>query len=739
MPGGDPMNSTDNKAAPLVPLCSIQSWWITMAAFSLAMLPAFLPLLLQVMEPKWDAMDLGVPAFSYLADAIREGRFPLWDPYTNCGYPFHADPVNSTLNPLAMLFGMLFKSPVLGFNCFWISCWWWGGVGMIFLSRHFGATPVGAFVAAISYVLSGFFVGHAQHTPFIVTAAWLPWVFALADRALVQSRTAYAVLAGVALGFCSYGGYPGLILFACLALGIWLLLRFLPGGGGSEGGMMTYGERLKGIVIVLAIIAVFLVLIWSPVLHAFFTEGIGYTDRVAGLSPQEANNGDPFSLYAAISLFFPYATFPWQNLMGADISMTNGYMGLLILPLAFFWLTRPEIRGGKWWLVIFVVFMFWVSLGGGYGLRTLLYYVYPPLKFMRFSAPFRIFWIMPLCLAAGLGLSHLVRNPDAWRSFRRIFVIWTAVVLCAAGLVGIISARHGIPLSGHAVRLFTPAVVILFLTGAQLWFPQVFRKWGATVRYSAIILAMTVAADGLTNLYNNAETVWRKSYNTKIMETFHKQSTTVDGPPPARVPGDPFGFTNAQQVFKKPLVQGYMTMKSRTFDTILCQSRFVEVLSGTERFWLTRGGEAYASGQMVLDVLGGVGAGNPVPAFLEKPHLPLAPARAVPGAFGFVEIKKYSPEKIEMTVAVPGETEAFLLSTERYAPGWKVFIDGVAAKVQKVNLFFRGVYILPGEHSVVWLYEPGLWSLLVGVSYLTIVAGIAGSAVMIFSGNRTKG
>jgi len=144
------MKTSENKIAILASSWALNSWCLVLGVFSLAMLPIFLPLILQVMEPKWDAIDGAMPAFTYIADAVREGRFPLWDPFTNCGYPFHADPGNSTLNPLVMLFGMLFKSPSLGFNWFWVTHWWWGGAGMIFLAWHFGATPAGAFVAAIS-------------------------------------------------------------------------------------------------------------------------------------------------------------------------------------------------------------------------------------------------------------------------------------------------------------------------------------------------------------------------------------------------------------------------------------------------------------------------------------------------------------------------------------------------------------------------------------------------------------
>ena len=176
--------------------------------------PAFLimllmPLLTGRYYPKWDASDYGYPAFAYMGDSIREGRFPLWDPYTNCGMPYHADPISFAYNPLAILIGFTLNNAATGFVFLWIVYWCWAGLGMIWLAKNFGATPSGAFLAAIAFSLSGFFIGHAEHTGFILTAAWFPWIIGLADKAVKESSTGYALLAGAAAGFCCLGGYPG--------------------------------------------------------------------------------------------------------------------------------------------------------------------------------------------------------------------------------------------------------------------------------------------------------------------------------------------------------------------------------------------------------------------------------------------------------------------------------------------------------------------------------------------------
>lgn len=702
-------------------------WWIAALAYTSALLLLLTPLLFHKVDPMWDAFDIGYPSFTFLADSIREGRFPLWDPYTNCGMPFHADPAGLTLNPIAILLGVLVSSTSLGFLWFWAFYWWLGGFGMIWLARHYGASPVGAFAAAVAYALSGFFLAHAEHTGFIIVAGCLPWILLCAERAVMRSSVAYALLAGGAMGFCSYGGYPGMTLFFCFALAFWLMLRFLPGSALAMTETRSFFTRALWICLTLAIIAIIFVAVWSPSLHAFLVDGRGYTDRVDPLPLERATRNEPFTFAAALSLFFPYVTFTGRSWMGCDVSMSNAYMGMLTLPLAIFWGGKTGWRR-SWWIILFVVFIFIVSLGGKYGLRTLLYYLYLPSRYSQFNAPFRLFWIFPVCLVAGLGLTRLACHPEERRSLLRIILLWALGAGGAAIVFAVISTKLGVPFLPDLYRLFAPGTVILIIGGAFLWF------WSAkgderTTRLAPLILALLILADMSIHLYNNSGTVWNGRTESKEVEKYQQRSTLVNGPPQARLSGRPYGYFNAQQVIKRPLVQGYVTMKSEGFDEILCQSRFVEVLSGPYRFWLSPGVEPASSKEQALAILTETGADMPVPVLVEQPVAGLGSGRVLPGQFGLVEIRSYAPEQIEMYVDVPGAAGAFLASTERSTPGWKAFVDGRPQTAQKVNLFFRGIYLPAGQHVVVWKYEPEWWVTLVWVSYLTLIgAFVAGGA-----------
>lgn len=708
-----------------------RGWRIVALAYSALLLLLISPQLTHSVDPMWDAFDMGYPAFTYLADSIREGRFPLWDPYSYCGLPSHADPAGLTLNPVAIMFGVLLSSTALGYMWFWAFFWWLGGFGMIWLTRHYGATPVGAFVAAIAYALSGFFLAHAEHTAFLIVAACFPWTLFCAERAVRRSSLAYALLAGGALGFCSYGGYPGLTLFSCLALAFWLMLRFLPRSVLDADETRPLSTRALWIGITLAIMAVIYVVVWSPSLHAFLTEGRGYTDRVEPLPMERATGNEPFTWRAALSLFFPYVTFTGRSWMGCDISMSNAYMGMLTVPLAIFWVWKSGLRR-SWWLVLFAAFMFVVSLGGKYGLRTLVYYAYPPTRYMQFNAPFRLFWILPVCLAAGLGLTRLLRQPGERKTLLRILAGWAVAAGGAATVFGTTSIRLGIPYAQDLYRLFAPGAAILVLGVAILWFWTRTGDGGRFARCAPLLLTLVIFADMAIHLYNNSGTVWNPQTVTKMVEADHRRSTRIEGAPPPRIPGMPFGYFNAQQVIKVPLVRGYVTMKSAGFDEVLSQSRFAEFLSSPHRFWLSPGVEQATSRERALAALSGTGANEPVPVFVEQPVVGLAPARAVPGDFGAVAIRSYAPELVEMVIQVPGATGAFLASTERYAAGWKAFVDGIPQPVLKTNVYFRGIFVPLGQHVVIWKYEPALWVPLVWLSYLTLCSAAVTGAVLLW-------
>ncbi len=711
-----------------------KGWAIAIVGFSICLILFLWPMISGREEPRWDAFRQFYPSFTYQADAYAEWRFPLWDPYTNCGYPFHAEPQNSTLSPLAIAAGALFHDSGRGFVMYYMVLWWIAGAGTIWTAKALGIHPIGGFIAALTYAFSGFFVAHAQHTPYICVAAWLPWVFGLATKSVAVSNWGYALLSGAALGLSSLGGYPILVFFTGFALTLWLPLWFLPGTE-REDHERTRISLLKTIVGTLCIVGAVAVLVWSPVLHAFFTEGSGYTDRVASLASGKANYGGPLTLPALITLMFPYMSILRPDYLaadGADMSMSNVYLGALCIPLAAYWYLRADERK-RWGFLLFVALMFLTSLGGKAGVRTFLYHLLPPMRFIRFSSPFRLYWIFPMAIAAGFGFSRLIRHTEEIGAVLKIafgwLVVGTGVVLLYLLLLVIRLGFHGISHDHFPGRLLLPMVLALPAFIVVLWIWKI-PIASTHSRIPLVLMLAVFAGDFWGHVENNNYTVWGMEPDSiRKAEAFHKRESTLMGEPGGRLPPHPPPppwNMNAQQVNKIPVVAGYVTMVSRGFDDILCRSSFVEVLMSPVRFWLSSGAELSPPEGMALEVLSNVGSGVPVPVFVSDVRNVHDGITTVPGTFGKVGIRLYSPERVILDVYVPGTRNAVLASTERYTAGWKAHVDGTLVNVFRVNLYFRGILVPPGEHVVTWQYDPNLWRPLVWLSGVTLLTSIGG-------------
>ncbi|MFX0196821.1 MAG: YfhO family protein [Candidatus Hodarchaeota archaeon] len=83
------------------------------------------------------------------------------------------------------------------------------------------------------------------------------------------------------------------------------------------------------------------------------------------------------------------------------------------------------------------------------------------------------------------------------------------------------------------------------------------------------------------------------------------------------------------------------------------------------------------------------------------------------------EIRYYSPNEIivEVNITQPG----FLVLSENYYPGWKVFVDGEQQEIYKAYYTLRMCYLAAGLHNVRFTYDPA--SLRIG-SWITFLTSI---------------
>lgn len=685
-------------------------WLIAIGAYIIYMIVVLTPIWSTKVEPKWDGRDFNYPKFAYAVETIRSGHLPLWDPYTNCGQPFFSDPQLAWYNPAAVVAGTLRQSPFDGYVLFWTATWIWAGLGTFFLAATLGAGPVGSLIAAMLFSLSGFFVGHGQHLPHVVTAAWIPWVFAFGHRAMARESWANVLLTGVALGLSALGGYPGLVLFEVLALAIWLALAFLiPLSGPAQDLKSPLRRRLFWFIAATGIPTAILLIIWSPGLYGLLIEARDFTLRAQRPDLEEALNGNPFSFRAAISFLFPRIVIDQPGFFPADVSMNNAYIGAIGLPFAAAWVVSVGRKG--WWLAALVLLWFWVSLGGDDGLRTLLHYLVPPTDYMRYNAVLRILFIAPLAVAAGLGANYTISGARAMTTTRNILCAWSLFALSAAGgMVWYFGAALNF---SHVIA---PTLIVCTLAAGIFFWPSA-RCHPKIILYALVVI---IGLDVAAHLYRNSFTVWNVSPRPSIREIEAWGKNT--NPAMTRDESPYYKITSLNLVNHKPVIEGFVSLTSQ-FNTTLVPSRFSSVLSA-HRFWLSPSAWPAPPIDSGLQILGRLDAADPIPVFVSR-HADSIPGQTVaPSTYGKVEIVAYEPEHLELDIYAPGPGDAMLVSTERYAPSWLVTLDGAKKEVLSVNYFFRGVRIPPGYHRVIFNYEPRAFVPLLWLSYATIAVAL---------------
>jgi len=175
-----------------------------------------------------DVVDIIYPTRHFAAEALRQGQFPLWNPYTFAGYSFVSnfqaglfypvnllaylapDPQGPAANDLALILHLFLA-----------------GAGVYFYLRTIGSSRLAALVAGVTFMLNGVFVVWLEWHTILSTAVWLPFVWAFFELALRRRRWLDVLLAAGALALLLVGGHPQWMLYGLFGLGIYLTFRII--------------------------------------------------------------------------------------------------------------------------------------------------------------------------------------------------------------------------------------------------------------------------------------------------------------------------------------------------------------------------------------------------------------------------------------------------------------------------------------------------------------------------------
>lgn len=352
---------------------------------------------------KCDMIDCYYPWRYFVGEILQQHLFPLWNPYAAFGQPICADPQSGAWYPFAWIIGYFHGYDIYFIAVEFILHIYLAGVGMFWLLKKLRMNKNIALIAAVSYLLSGFFIGNAQHLTYIISGAWLPFIigsfFELHRRKDLYSSLRLALFAWLQVA----GGYPA-FTFILLYLLIFLFAGYSISDIFQKKDYIGY--RKFFLFTACSSVAT---LLMSSVTLVSIAGAMPFLSRGAGVTFQAAQFC-PVSPKALISFILPYSVVKDPTYFDSDISMMNSYMGLIII-LFFFTALFTKHRKIFWFFAGFGFFCLLAAMGKYLPVRAFLYRYIPLMNLFRFPGLFRYFVILGFIIFASDTLQQFLQQP----------------------------------------------------------------------------------------------------------------------------------------------------------------------------------------------------------------------------------------------------------------------------------------------------------------------------------------
>jgi len=622
-----------------------------------------------------DVVSFSYPMRILATNLLKSGKLPLWNPYILTGTPLLANFQSASFSPTNILYFFLDK-----FTAWSLQIILQHLFALIFtylLLRYWKASKTGSLLGGIVYAFSGFSLIWSQWNAHTLVASFIPLLILLTDKFLKEKKNILGVLISIILAFQIFSGYPQVVIYTFLAIGLLWLTR-----------IQTIKEKIKttillGIFILLGIgLAGVQILPGKELLslsqrtieaHPFGWAFLPVTKIITFIAP------DYFGNHATGNYWGPQ-----------DYTSNTGFVGIVALTLALLAITKikkkmeilfPFILTILSLLLSFptplsiffwksgvfgfnaaaahralVLFCFGISVLCGFGFDALNFKVkfkYKVLILLLIYLLITIFAFYALKIHQPIGLKNLVLPISVLlissliffkTKFKFVFVILSVIELFYFGW-------KFTPFSNKNL-VFPTTPIINFLKNQ----PKPFRTTGDHVIPINFRMAYGIeSVEGYDAVYPAGISNFIQKINGG--GTFRRYAIVDNDISPL------LDLVNTKY---------YLALKSdpnlKRFDT--------------QRFKLVDEDKSV----LVYESL----SAKPR-AFLVNQNI---------GATYLL----YSENEEIMSISSSNNDKLFI--SETYYPGWKAYIDGKETKIERSDLGFRNINITKGKHIVKMTYEP---------------------------------
>ena len=636
-----------------------------------------------------DTLDCWLPWRAFITASLRDGAFPLWNPYQQMGYPVYADLQGPAWYVESLALGGTIGHTVYTLQALFLAYVMVGAWGMRRLVLRLGSGALPAFLMGSTWALSGFLTAHAQHFFSVISAAWWPWLLwswlGLLERpgwrpVLRTSLFAALLLAGGNHTFLLIGSYLLLALF---------VQRVWRPQGVPRSRLLAHAAAVVPVTVSMAL-GVFLA--WwraAPIM-----------DRSGGLAIERALE-NPFTLKALASYVLPAITAARPEALGTDPAMANAFVGLTVLGLALVGL-GGRLRGPLAVIAGFGAVAFMASFGDLTPVHGLLWRWVPGLDLFRFPSYYQFFAMLALLPLGARGLENwtAVVQQRPWWIMGTIGTLvlfagwstWVAFGLEPAStpemVVGWTATLAGLP---YASKLLIPLACSLLALAALL---MVMHRG----RAPAGLLVALFLLDLLPAHQLSLGTALGPQHPAAVQARLDALPEGPLAPPP-----DPMGesqdgseqlrylWRNTQGLVGLPTHDGFNSFWPK--DHLALEREHPELLLAMKAVPFLYLSDTLVPGDHPSLATGPLPAGVVVP---DQWNAGFHDIRS--GESGAITWEAFRHASFRVSTRCPAPR--FLLVQQNHLPGWEVLVDGASAPVHRVNVAAFGVVVPAGEHDV---------------------------------------
>lgn len=375
------------------------------------------------------------PVCSYLGQSLKEGRLPLWNPYSYCGMPQIAIISPGLFYPFTYL--MAFMPFSQGEAIYLVLHQILIAAGSFLYIKKLGISKYAATLGAYCAAFCGYMFAMQKFPDYVAATAWLP--LALYAAACTGAPSKHKIFFNILLAFSTsmliYAGRPEIFLPALALIGIQTLSSTISNSG----------KRIMPIVSNLMVVASAVLIAGIIILPA--SEWLKLSPRAEGLSTSQtfiwsANWFDWFSMI----FFEPFGDLvqrfgPESDTFLAFINKNSGRFPLLppvfigpafVTAAAFGALDRAFKQ--RWFFIISAIILGLLAAGDQTPFAPILSSLFPQAQFLRYPVKLLIFPVLAGIVLAARGIDIVMHSEKSLGKLYAAGAIWAVFLFAGVSL-----------------------------------------------------------------------------------------------------------------------------------------------------------------------------------------------------------------------------------------------------------------------------------------------------------------